>query len=329
MFSLPRLGATLAALMLAGATLSLAAQGAGAQEKVPYPVDTVTLITHSSPGGGTDVFLREMTKHLGNHLDASFVVENVRGGSGAKAMARLASSPADGSILYGTTPTFINTSLLSDLEQDYEDLQPVSNIFLDPQVVFVRAESPYQDLSDVVEAGKAEPNSVKFGVTTPGSLDRQVMEKFKAVTGVEGPVITHDGGGDLLISVLNGTVDLGIGEIQELTGQLEAGKVRLIATYTEDRLEPFPDVPTAREAGVDLVVNKFRGLAGPKGLSDEVLNAWEQAIPRLLEDPEFRDWYRPSALVPAFMPHEEYDQFLKDFAAEQKEFFTTYGITED
>ncbi|HEX2255257.1 MAG TPA: tripartite tricarboxylate transporter substrate binding protein [Afifellaceae bacterium] len=307
----------------------LAAFPAAAQDKVPYPVDTVTLVTHSSPGGGTDVYLREMVKHLSEYIDANFVVENVRGGSGANAMAHIANGPADGSIFYGTTPTFINTSLLSQPQYTYEDMKGVVNIFLDPQIVYVRAESPYQTLAEIVEKAKAEPGSVKYGVTTPGSLDRQVMEKFKAITGAEGPVITHDGGGDLLINVLNGTLDMGIGEIQELRSQLEAGQVRLIATYTEERLDDFPDVPTAREQGIDLVVDKFRGLAGHPDLPDEVLRAWEETIPRVLEDPEFREWYRASSLIPEFMPSEEYDQFLKDFAEEQKAFFVEYNITEE
>lgn len=302
---------------------------AAAQDKVEYPVDTVTLVTHSSPGGGTDVYLREMVKHLSEYIDANFVVENVRGSSGAKAMAHIATGAADGSLLYGTTPTFINTSLLSNPEYSYEDMKGVVNIFLDPQIVYVRAESPYQTLAEMVEAAKAEPGSIKYGVTTPGSLDRQVMEKFKAITGAEGPVITHDGGGDLLISVLNGTVDLGIGEVQELRSQLEAGQVRLIATYTKERLEEFPEVETATEQGIDLVVNKFRGLAGHRDLPEEVLSAWEEAIPQVLEDPEFREWYRASALVPNFMPSEEYDQFLKDFAEDQKAFFVEYNITEE
>ena len=315
------LGALVAGLM--------AAFPATAQDKVPYPVDTVTLVTHSSPGGGTDVYLREMTKHLSEHIDANFVVENVRGGSGAKAMAHLANGPKDGSVLYGTTPTFIITSLLSKPENTYEDLQPVVNNFLDPQIVYVRKESPFQNLEDVVEAAKANPGSVKYGVTTPGSLDRQVMEKFKAETGAEGPVITHDGGGDLLISVLNGTVDMGIGEVQELRAQLEAGEVRIITTYTKERLAEFPDVPTAQEQGYDLVINKFRGLAGPDGMSEEAIAAWEEAIPRVLEDPEFKEWYSASALVPAFMPHEEYEQFINQFAQEQQEFFVAYNITEE
>lgn len=317
---------------LAGSAVILAASfgaftaPASAQE---YPHDTVTLVTHSRSGGGTDVFLREMTKYLGQYLGADFVVENVRGGSGAKAMAKLATSPADGSIFYGTTPTFINTSLLSEPEYTYKDLTGVVNVFLDPQVVYVRAESPFNSLSEVVEAAKADPGAVIFGVTTPGSLDRQVMEQFKALTGVTSPVITHDGGGELLISVLNGTVSLGIGEIQELTAQLEAGEVRLITTYTEERLSDFPDVMTAKEQGIDLVVNKFRGIAGPAGLPDEIFAAWENAINAVLQDEEFKAWYEAQSLVPLVMPHEEYNTFLEDFAQEQQEFFKEYGIVEN
>ncbi|MPZ10860.1 MAG: tripartite tricarboxylate transporter substrate binding protein [Kiloniellaceae bacterium] len=302
--------------------------GAGQAAAQSYPIDTVTLVTHSKAGGGTDVFLREMTKYLGKHMGANFVVENVQGGSGAKAMAKLATSPADGSIFYGTTPTYINTSLLSAPDYTYKDLSPVTNVFLDPQIVYVRASSPFKTLAEVVEKAKAEPNSVKFGVTTPGSLDRQVMEKFKAITGVEAPVITHDGGGELLISVLNGTVDLGIGEIQELSAQLEAKEVRLIATYTEERLEQFSNVPTAQEQGIDLVVNKFRGIAGPKDLPNEIYAKWEEGIQSVLKDPEFQDWYRAQSLVPEFMPHAEYTKFIDEFAEEQQVFFKQYGITD-
>lgn len=302
------------------------ATGAAAQS---YPQDTVTLVTHSRSGGGTDVFLRELVKFLGPVMGVDFAVQNVRGGSGAKAMAKLATSPADGSIFYGTTPTFINTSLLADLEYDWTDLEGVVNVFMDPQVVYTRADSPYQNLTDVVDAAKENPRDVKFGVTTPGSLDRQVMEKFKAITGVTSPVITHDGGGELLISVLNGTVDVGIGEIQELTSQLEGGKVRLITTYTADRLDAFPEVPTAREQGIDLVINKFRGIAGPKGVPENIQQMWVDAINKTLEDPAFKEWYTAQSLVPTVIPMDEYEAFLADFAEGQKEFFVKYGITED
>ena len=314
--------------MAATAALAAFVAAAGTANAQSYPVDTVTLITHSKAGGGTDVFLREMTKFLRKHMGANFVVENVQGGSGAKAMAKLATGPQDGSQFYGTTPTYINTSLLSSPDYTYKDLSAVTNVFLDPQIVYVRTNSPFQNVAEVIEKAKAEPGSVKFGVTTPGSLDRQVMEKFKAITGIEAPVITHDGGGELLISVLNGTVDLGIGEIQELSAQLEAKEVRIITTYTKERLEHFPDVPTAQEQGIDLVVNKFRGIAGPKDLSPEVFAKWEAGIQSVLQDPEFKAWYAAQSLVPHFMPHGEYAQFIDAFAEEQQAFFKQYGITD-
>jgi putative tricarboxylic transport membrane protein len=312
--------------LVAGLTL---AAGAGLGAEIDYPHDTVTLITHSSPGGGTDVFLRETVKYLGPIMGVDFVVENVRGGSGAKAMAALATAPADGSIFYGTTPTFINTSILSDVEYTYEDLEPLVNVFFDPQIVYTRADSPFDSLAAVIENAHQNPGQQKWGVSTPGSLDRQVMEKMKALTGTDPVIVTHEGGGDLLINVLNGTLDVGVGEIQELRGQIDAGEVKLLASYTKDRLDTFPDLQTAQEQGVDLVVDKFRGLAGPKGLPEDVVAAWETAIPALLEDPEFKKFYEESSLVPAFMPHDEYVQFIDNFAEEQKTFMKEYGITEE
>lgn len=294
-----------------------------------YPVDTVTLVTHSSPGGGTDVFLREMATHLGPIMGVDFVIENVRGGGGAKAIAHLATSPADGSVFYGTTPSYINASLLSKPEYTFKDVDPIVNVFIDPQILYVKKDSPYQNLTDVVNDAKARPNEVKFAVSTPASLDRQVIEQFKQVAGVEIITITHDGGGDVLLSVLNGTGDVGVGEIQELRGQIEAGEIRLITTYTAERLEQFPDLPTAREQGFELVVSKFRGIAGPKDLPEEVVKAWEEGIRKVLADPEFKKWYEQGALVPTVMPQDEYRAFIDQFAKEQEAFFVKYGITED
>lgn len=311
-----------AAILSASLTVGLA----GSVAAQDYPHDTVTLVTHSSAGGGTDVFLREMVGFLGKAMGANFVVENVTGGSGANAMAKLATSPADGSIFYGTTPTYINTSLLSNPEYDFTDMEGVVNVFMDPQIVFVKADSPFQSLTDLIAAAKADPTAVPFGVTTPGSLDRQVMEQFKAITGVTSPVITHDGGGELLISVLNGTVAVAIGEIQELGPQIEAGEIRLLASYTEERLPNLPDLQTAREQGIDLVVTKFRGIAGPRGLPQDIKDLWAEGIARVLEDPEFKEWYQAQSLVPTLMPAAEYEPFLNAFAEEQKAFLIEYGI---
>ena len=107
-----------------------------------YPARVVMLTTHSSPGGGSDVFLREMAPHLSRVMGIKVVVNNLAGGSGARAMAVLAGAEPDGSRLYATTPTFVYTSLLSSPAARYTDLEPLVNIFFDPEVLYTAANSP-------------------------------------------------------------------------------------------------------------------------------------------------------------------------------------------
>ena len=291
-----------------------------------YPVDTVRLITHSSAGGGTDVFLRRIATTLGPIMGVTFVVENVTGGGGARAMAELANSPSDGSVFYGSTPSYIITSLLSNPEVRHDDLVPVVNLFYDPQTVFVLADSPYQSLNDVIADAQARPREVVAAVSTPASLDRQVIEEFQAVTGTELIVLTHDGGGDVLLSVLNGTADFGVGEIAELRGQIDAGAMRIIATYTEDRVPVIGDVPTAQEQGVDLVVSKFRGIVGHPDLPPEVIAAWEEGVQQMLADPEFKAWYEGEGVQLGYLDHEDAKVARDEFVASIQAFFDEFDI---
>ena len=313
--------------IIASAVAGLAVASAAHAQDIKYPVDTVTLVTHSSPGGGTDVFLREMIKFLAPAMGTEFAVENVRGGSGAKAIAKVANSPADGSVFYGSTPSYINMSLLSKPEFGHASVEPVVGVFLDPEVIYVRKESPLKSLSDVVAAAKANPGTQKWGTGTPASLERQALEEFKKKAGVDVTIVTHDGGGDMMINVLNGSLDLGIGEVQEFRGQIDAGEVRIIGVFTEERLADFPDVKTAKEEGIDMVVKKFRGIVGPKGLPPEVIQAWEAGVTKALLDPEFQKWYKNASLIPAFMTHDEFTTFMASVVREQEAFFKEYGIT--
>lgn len=214
-------------VFMASLALAMGVAAAGyAQSK--YPKSVVTLATHSSPGGGSDVFLREMAPHLSKIMRVTFVVENLQGGSGAKAMATIARAKPDGGMFYATPPTFIYTSLLSKPAASYRDLEPLVNIFYDPEVLYTAVDSPFKTLRDVIDRARK-------------------------------------GGGDMLINVLNHTLDMGIGELQELAAQLEARKVRLLAVVGDQRLSRFPELKTAREQGIDLSVRKFRGLAGHQG----------------------------------------------------------------
>ena len=302
-----------AATAMLGAAAIAAAGVAAAQPA--YPVQNVTLVTHSSPGGGSDVFLRTLIKYLQPKMGVNFVVENVSGGSGARAVSKVAQAPADGSVLYATTPTYIQTTLLSKPSHGYDSLMPVVNVFYDPEVIYTRAQSPYRSLADAIADAK-KPGKAKWGAANPASLERVAMERLNRMTQSKAAIIPHEGGRDQMLNVLNGTYDIGIGEIQELRSQLDAGQVRLLAVLTEKRLAEFPNLPTAKEQGIDLVVTKFRGLAGPKNLPPAVLKAWNDGIRAVLADPAYQKEYSKESLVPAPMASDEAARFTASFAGE-------------
>jgi putative tricarboxylic transport membrane protein len=308
------------AAMAALATLALGAQ---AQTPAPYPQSRVTLVTHSSPGGGTDLFLRELSQYLTPLMKTSFSVENIRGGSGATAVAHVAGGKPDGSIFYGTTPTYIQTTLLSKPQVGYDGLDPIAIVFIDPEVLYTRSESPHKTLADVINFARANPGKSRWGASNPASLERLAMERLARSTGVKAPIISHEGGGDQMIGVLNGTYDIGVGEIQELRAQLDAGKIRLLAVLNEKRLDGLPNLATAKEQGYNVVVTKFRGIAAPKGVSDEVAKAWEDALRKALDTPAYKAAYGKENLIPALMGRAEARkftaQFVQDVTASLKE----------
>ena len=312
--------------LLTVAGMSLASVGAAMAQPVDYPVSRVTLVTHSSPGGGTDVFLRDLSKQLSTVMKTSFAVENIRGGSGATAVAHVAKGAADGSIFYGTTPTYIQTTLLSKPSVGYDGLDPIVIVFADPEVIYTRAESPYKSLTDVVNFAKANPGKSRWGASNPASLERIAMERLSRAAGVKVPIISHEGGGDQMIGVLNGTYDIGIGEMQEINGQLEAGKIRLLATLSDNRLQGLPQLPTAKEQGYNVVVRKFRGLAGPKGLPDSVAKAWEDAVRKVIALPAYKAEYTREHLTPIVMGREAARKFTAEVAAETTLSFKELGL---
>ena len=106
----------------------------------------------------------------------------------------------------------------------------------------------------------------------------------------------------------------------------DAGKVRLLATFNPERLPTHPDVPTVKELGYDVVLKKFRGLAGPKGLPADIIAVWEKAMPELLADPEYQRLYAGGSLVSDFMGHRAYGPFIETFATGSEAFFKEAGM---
>ncbi|MDI7258511.1 MAG: tripartite tricarboxylate transporter substrate binding protein [Thermodesulfobacteriota bacterium] len=291
-----------------------------------YPTKPIVLVAHTTPGGGTDVLLRILAKHLEPYAGTSFVIENRPGGGGAVALNYVSTARPDGYLLLGVTPTYLQTHLLGKTARSYKDTTAVTRIFIDPMILYVRSESPYKSAKEIIEDAKKNPGKQRWGGATVGSVEHMIGYHAQKAAKIDIVPVTFEGGGDLLIAVLGGHVDLGLGEPGEVMGQVEAKKVRILANFTPGRLDQFPDVPSMKELGYDIVVEKFRGIVGPKGLPPEVLKYWEEKIQLVLKDPKYKKYYESVNLVPSFMGHKAYTEYIEKKNAELTEYLKEIGL---
>ncbi len=295
-----------------------------------YPTKPVVLITHSSPGAGGDIFLRNLTKHLEPYLGgASLVVENKAGGGGAIALNAVVTARPDGYTLLGVTPTYLQTPLLGKTARNYRDTTAVARVFIDPMILYVKYDSPFKSAKEIIENARKNPGKQRWGGATPGSVEHMIGHQIQKVAKIEVVPVTFEGGGDLLIAVLGGHVDLGIGEPGEVMGQVEAKKLRILASFTEKRLTLLPDVPTMKEIGNNVVVEKFRGIVGPKGLPAEVLTWWEGKIQQVLKDAKYKSYYESVNLLPAFLGSKDYTANVEKENVRLAEYLKEIGLLKE
>lgn len=280
-----------------------------AQEQ--WPERNVLFVTHSSPGGGSDVLARAIARALQETSGANVTVENHTGGSGAVALLFMANNAdRDGHTLMTVTPTQVITPLRSPGIPDFRAMTPVARLFMDPALLYVRGDSEFETAEQLFEAARENPRSQTWGIGSAGSLDQLVIEQTEEAAGIDVRIVPHEGGGDAKTSLLGGHVDAAMGEPAELVAQIESGDVRILAVYTEERLDILPEVPTLTESGYGVVSTKFRGVWGPPGLDAEMVERIAERLNELYQAESFRNYYEPGALQPAFLVGEEFTEFI-------------------
>jgi len=290
-----------------------------------WPDKPVRLIIGYTPGGTVDGWTRMAARRFEERFKQPFVVENKPGANATLATTALAQGPADGTqfsfIAMSTQGRNFQKNVTYDTMKDFE---PLAGIYAAPYAFAANAQAPFKTVKDLIDHAKTKRSG--WGAANPASLERQAAEQFKAAAKVNAAVVSHEGGGEMMINVLNGTLDMGVGEYQELRAQLAAGKVRVLATFNPERIPKFPEVPTLKELGYNVSLEKFRGIAAPKGLPLDVIKIWETAIPLALADPDFKKIYDAEALIPAFIPHSQYGAFTERFAQNAAAFLKSSGV---
>ena len=235
------------------------------------------MVTHAGVGGGTDITGRMMMVHAPGAFGTEFAVVNKVGGSGAAALAYAASRPRDGHTILLITQTHLLTIMQGKSPVKYDELVGLARATDDPQFLMVGKSSPLKSAQDMIAAGKTR--SLKFGVTQLGGVDHLAVFGFAKKTGMQAPtIVPFRGGGDIVINTVSANVDVGILNYAEAESQLRAGDVKALVTLTPKRLAPLPDVPSAKDIGLDVNYSTVRGFVTLKGVPEDRLKVLEDGL---------------------------------------------------
>ena len=282
-----------------------------------YPNKPILFITHSGPGGGMDTMLRRLTDVMAKEklVSQQMRVENVQGGSGAKAMTTLVKRKGDDHVLAGMTSVWVAAPLISpDIKVSYKDMTPIVLFGVDPNLLVVRADSPFKTLKELLDFAKANPNKVKqagASVTSTPNFDRLAIAE---VTGAMWDYVAFPSGGEAITAVLGGHVNLVIGQPADMGGHLKAGALRPLASFSESRLAGYPNVPTLREAGVTARVSRgtVRGIVAPPEIPASSVQYWEDVLRKLTKTQGYQQFSSEIELFPKFLASKEFRQFLDE-----------------
>jgi putative tricarboxylic transport membrane protein len=264
-------------------------------------------IAPANPGGGWDFTCRQIGKILYDigQVDAPVQVTNMAGAGGGLAFSTVVNERNDDPELIIAASSATTTRLAQRAYGDStaDQVRFVGAIGADPGVIVVAADSPFQTLTDLVDAIKADPASVAFaGGSAAGGFDHmkplQVLQAagFTDIGAVK--YIGVDGGADAITQTIGGFTQAMTGDMSEIVGFVQSGEVRVLAVLTEDRVPGFEDIPTAREQGYDVVAVNWRGLYVPGGISDADFQKWADRLQAVADSAEWQQAMADNGLAP-------------------------------
>src|SRR3982075_3063816 len=246
----------------------------GASAQSPFPSKPVHIFVPYAAGGGVDILARTLGDVVSRQWGQSVVVENRPSAGGVVASQALATSPPDGTTLivvasgHATNP-FLYAKLPYDT---FKDFTPISLLASSPNIVLVRADSPFKTLADLLAAARAKPGSLSYAMAGNGTSTHLAGELLKNLAKVDIVAIPYKGGGPAMNDLLGGQIPISFNNGPESIGQLSAGSVRALGVTTAKRAAMLPDVPTIAEAGVPgYDTGVWWGLLGPANMPAELV----------------------------------------------------------
>ncbi|MDQ0428205.1 putative tricarboxylic transport membrane protein [Planomicrobium stackebrandtii] len=287
-----------------------------------YPERGLTIVAPSGAGGGWDLTARSIAKTMNNSglIEEPIMVENKPGGGGAVYMAEYATKEVDNDymLMVKSPPILINNSKAEgNSPYGYKDTTPLAQLTRDYGAIVVRADSEFQTLTDVLDAVKADPTAVTFaGGSAPGSMDHLVgiLPAFEyGIDPKSVKYVSYDGGGEAVAALLGDNADVIATDASTIGEYMKSGDVRVLAVSAPERLEgELSEIPTFKEEGIDTEFTIWRGIFGPKNMSDSAYKYWSEKIEEMSGSEEWKQELEQNGWQSEYKNGEDFEEYLKN-----------------
>lgn len=278
-----------------------------------WPERTITIVVPYAPGGAADALARVLAARMGARLGTSVIVDNRAGASGTIGAASVAKAPADGyTMLYDATPYSINPHLFPKMPYAANALQPLSLVSLAPNVLIVKADSPYKDVKDLIARAKAQPGKVNFASGGSGTVQRLASELFRQKLNLDMVHVPYKSGGPAITDVMGGQVDFMFGTVAATSPLIDGGKLRALAISSPKRSQRLPNVPTVAETVIPgYEVYEWNGVFLPAGTPREVVAKLQKAVSESLQEEEVKKRFSDVGAQPVGSTPAQFADYLK------------------
>jgi tripartite-type tricarboxylate transporter receptor subunit TctC len=281
-----------------------------------YPCDPIEIISHASPGGGTDTTARMMMIRSRRYLKTDMVVVYKRGGGARAALEYFNKRPADGCTVMAVTPTHFNTIAEGHSPVTAKDMIGVARAMDDPMFLVVNTKSKFKTIDDIVAASKKKP--LNWGGGQILSTDHIAVDKFAKATGIPYKYVPYGSAGPVTNDLLGMKVDIATLNVSEAAAQVEEGNFAPLVVLAKKRLKDYPDVPTAQEKGWNVLASTVRGYVVKKGTPPDRVAALEKAMVKAMKHKVFAGYLKSAGLNPddSVVGTEEWTAQLQDLEAD-------------
>ncbi len=295
------------AILLAGVTASpLSAQ--------TYPNRPIRFIFPFPPGGPTDILGRIIGQKLAERLGQPVVPENKPGAGANIGLEIGAKAKPDGYTITLASPSLsISPTLYKKLNYDsVKDFAPISLVAEIPNVLLVPSSSPIKSLKELIAYAKANPGKLNFGSGGIGTSNHLASELLKTLAQINIVHVPYKGSNQALIGMMGGEVGMVVVGIPPSQGQIKAGKVRALAVLSEERLPAFPNIPTAKEAGIDnFEVTTWYGILAPAGTPRDIVTRLNGELVKIIAMPDTKEKMQNAGFEPLSSTPEKFAEFVK------------------